>query len=190
MALRIRPAVAADVSQLASLIERSVRGLQSTDYTPQQIDGALGTIYGTDARMIADGTFFVAESDGRIVACGGWSRRRTAFGSDSSPVKDDSTLDPEVDAAKIRGFFVDPEHARQGIASRILAACEAAAGAAGFRRFELVSTLTGVLLYERRGYLEIERLILELPNGCPYTAVRMAKAADGVRPISESPAAR
>ena len=184
MSLTMRLAVPEDVPDLRDLIVRSVRGLQSQEYTPEQIEGAIGTVYGTDSRMIADGTFFVVESDSRIVACGGWSRRRTAFGSDESPVKDDSPLDPAVEPAKIRGFFVDPEYARQGIASRILAACESAAAAAGFRGFELVSTLVGVPLYRRHGYIEVERIAWDLPNGQPYTAVRMSKPAAGVRRVS------
>jgi GNAT superfamily N-acetyltransferase len=152
-----------------------VRGLQQSDYSQSQIDAAMGTIYGTDRTMIGDGTFFVVEYGSTIVGCGGWCRRRTAFGSDASPVKDDSPLDPLVDAAKIRGFFVHPSFARRGIGTRILQACENAAREAGFTRFELVSTLTGVALYARHGYVETERVTLTLPNGEPYTAVRMRK---------------
>jgi hypothetical protein len=90
------------------LIAESVRVLQGADYTPAQIEGALGTVYGTDQAMISDGTYYVIEHEGQIVACGGWSQRRTAFGSDHSPVKDDRLLDPQTDPAKIRAFFVHP----------------------------------------------------------------------------------
>jgi GNAT superfamily N-acetyltransferase len=173
--LSLRRATLADIAALEILIRDSVRGLQRSDYAPEQIEAAIGTIYGTDKQMIADGTFFVVEHQERIVACGGWSRRRTAFGSDSSPVKDDSLLDPATEPAKIRGFFVHPDFARRGIGTRILRACESEAQAAGFRSFELTSTLTGVPLYRRSGYLECERLILALPDGSPYTAVRMRR---------------
>ena len=125
--------------------------------------------------MIADRTFFVVEHEGQVIACGGWSRRRTSFGSDHSPVKDDTPLDPATDPAKIRGFFVHSSWARRGIASRILVACEQAARDAGFTRFELVSTLTGVPLYRRHGYIESERICFTLPNGEPYEAMRMTK---------------
>jgi GNAT superfamily N-acetyltransferase len=130
--------------------------------------------------MIGDGTFFVVEAGARIVGCGGWSRRRTGFGSDDSPVKDDSLLDPSIDRAKIRGFFVHPDWARKGIGTRILLACEQAACEAGFKRFELMSTLTGVPLYRRHGYVEVERVTLTLPNFEPYPAVRMHKG-EGVQ---------
>src|SRR5262245_24733610 len=163
----LRVAQLEDIPALQGLIAASVRGLQNTDYSSAQIEGAIGTIYGTDRMMIGDGTFFVVEDGTAIVGCGGWSRRRTAFGSDDSPVKDDSPLDPQTDPAKIRGFFVHPNWARQGIATKILLACEDAARNKGFTRFELVSTLTGVPLYTRHGYVEVERLTLTLPNSEP-----------------------
>jgi GNAT superfamily N-acetyltransferase len=174
-ALVFRAATLEDVPALRELIEASVRGLQGADYTPSQVEGALGTVYGTDRAMISDGTYFVVEHEGGIVACGGWSKRRTAFGSDHSPVKDDRLLDPQVDAAKIRAFFVHPTYARQGLGTRILKACEDAAETAGFTRFELTATLTGVPLYARHGYVEVETVCFMLPNGEPYSAVRMRK---------------
>lgn len=135
--LVLRVARIEDMPALKELIVASVWGLQNQEYSATQIEGALGTVYGTDQTMIGDGTFFIVEDGTAVAGCGGWSRRRTAFGSDNSPVKDDSPLDPEADPAKIRGFFVHPGWARQGIATRILIACEEAAGAAGFTRFEL-----------------------------------------------------
>ena len=173
--LAVRIARLEDIPALQRLIADSVRELQKTDYSSEQIEGALGTIYGTDETMIRDGTFFIVESSEGIAGCGGWSKRRTAFGSDDSPVKDDSLLDATTDPAKIRGFFVCPNWARQGVATRILRACEDGASNAGFRYFELVSTLTGVPFYRRHGYFEIERVTLTLPNGQPYPAVRMRK---------------
>ncbi len=61
-------------------------------------------------------------------------------------------LDPAVDAAKIRAFFVHPGYARRGVGRALLDRCEGAARAAGFTRFELMGTLPGVKLYEALGY--------------------------------------
>jgi N-acetylglutamate synthase-like GNAT family acetyltransferase len=174
-ALVLRVARVEDMPALKELIATSVWGLQKAEYSAAQIEGALGTIYGTDQTMIGDGTFFVVEDGTAIAGCGGWSRRRTSFGGDHSPVKDDSLLDPETQPAKIRGFFVHPGWARRGIATRILAACEEAAQRAGFSQFELVSTLTGVSLYRSRGYVEVQEVVITLPNGAPYKGVRMRK---------------
>ena len=175
--LRYRVAEAGDIPKLHALIEQSVRGLQAGDYSPEQMAGALGTYLGVDTQLIADGTYFAVEdADGLLVACGGWSRRRTLFGADRRPGRDASLLDPKTDAAKIRAFFVHPDWARRGIGSRILELCEEAARAEGFTRFEMGATLTGVPLYRRWGYAELERIELPLANGASLPIVRMTKA--------------
>jgi GNAT superfamily N-acetyltransferase len=173
--VRVRLAVEADVPVLRALIDASVRGLQTHEYTPAQIDGALASVYGVDTQLIADGTYLVAEAGTVIVGCGGWSRRRTLYGGDVWTGRDDAPLDPAHDAAKIRAFFVHPDWARRGIGTLILDACERAAAAAGFTRFEMGSTLTGVALYRTRGYAALERIDTPLANGESLAIVRMAK---------------
>lgn len=181
--LSLRLATEQDVPALHALIEASVRGLQRNDYTPEQIDGALGTVLGLDTQLVADRTYFIAEARAacaRILAgCGGWSKRKTLFGSDRAPVREPELLDPAVDAAKIRAFFIHPDFARRGIGSKILEACEGAARAAGFSRFEMGATLTGVPLYLARGYQVVERIEVPLRNGHALPVVRMVKADRG-----------
>jgi GNAT superfamily N-acetyltransferase len=172
----LRTAVAADIPALHALIEISVRELQAAVYSPQQLDGALGTYLGVDTQLIEDGTYFTVQAKGLLVACGGWSRRKTLFGADRRPGRDAALLDPRTDAAKIRAFFVHPAWARLGIGSMILLHCEDAARAEGFTRFEMGATLTGVPLYLRWGYRELERIELPLSNGESLPIVRMAKS--------------
>jgi GNAT superfamily N-acetyltransferase len=128
-----------------------------------------------DSALIHDGTYFVAVSESQICACGGWSRRATPFGSDRSPVRDDSPLDPQKHAAKIRALFVDPGCARRGFGTLILKACEAAAKAAGFRRAELTATLTGAKLFRVHGFVPTEDLQFPLESGESLPLIRMEK---------------
>jgi GNAT superfamily N-acetyltransferase len=178
--VRFRPARTADIPILHRLIEASVRGLQVGDYTQAQIEGALGVL-GLDTQLIEDQTYFIAEIRGEAgdaavaVGCGGWSYRKTLMGSDHGPGREASLLDPASEAAKIRAIYVHPHWARRGIGSKILQHCEQAAVAAGFRRFEMASTLTGVPLYMLRGYAEIERGTAPLPNGEAMPGVLMRK---------------
>jgi GNAT superfamily N-acetyltransferase len=179
-ALVLRLATREDIPGLRELIEASVRILQRDDYSVEQLEAALGTVYGVDTQLIADGTYYVVESasgaQGRLfVACGGWSKRKTLFGSDDGPNRDSSLLDPDRDAAKIRAFFVHPEWVRRGLATRILRACEEAAYAQGFRRFEMGATLTGVPMYAACGYAKDEIFETPLANGLSLTVVRMSK---------------
>lgn len=172
-----------DVAALRALIDISVRGLQTEDYSPRQIDGALASVYGVDTQLIADGTYFAVESretvPPAIVGCGGWSRRRTLFGGDQWRGREDALLNPAADAAKIRAFFVDPRYVRRGIGSMILEACEDAATAEGFRRLEMGATLTGVPLYLARGYIEMEPQEVPLANGERLPIIRMEKEIRG-----------
>jgi GNAT superfamily N-acetyltransferase len=148
----LRRATVADVPGIEALIARSARGLSEDDYRPSQIEGALRGAFGVDTQLLADHTYFVAEEDGRIVGCGGWSFRSTLFGSDARAGRDSSVLDPRTQAAKIRAFFVDPGSARRGIGSLLLERCEQEARAHGFTQVELMATLPGVKLYAARGY--------------------------------------
>jgi GNAT superfamily N-acetyltransferase len=177
--IHIRTATAADVPRLREVIEASVRGLQGDDYSPAQIEGALQSVYGVDSQLIADGTYFVAEvSDPQsieIIACGGWSKRKTLYGGDQYAAREDSMLDPARDAAKIRAFFVHPKWARRGIGGRILEACENAARQAGFTRLEMGATLSGVAFYRAKGYEAVENQSVSLGNGQSLPIVRMTK---------------
>jgi len=131
-----------------------------------------------DTQLIRDGTYFVIASGAEIVACGGWSRRRTLFGSDRQVGREDALLDPQAEAARIRAFFVRPGWERRGLGSRIMQACEAAARAEGFRRLELGSTLTGVALYRRHGFAAQQEIEAPLPGGLKLPVVLMSKTLD------------
>ncbi len=175
----IRTATAADIPLLEPLIEQSVRQLQQADYSSAQIDSSIGSIFGIDRQLINDGTYFIAtpiNAPAQLVACGGWSFRRTLYGSDQLADRNDTLLDPAIDYAKIRAIFVHPDFARRGLGSLILTHCEQAAQAAGFHRFEMGSTLTGLPLYTLKGYVERARIAVPLPNGELLTVVHMNKS--------------
>jgi N-acetylglutamate synthase-like GNAT family acetyltransferase len=181
----IRLATSQDIPVLRDLIDASVRGLQAQDYTPEQIESALRTVFGVDSQLISDQTYFVAEgvpaSDAGkgtslvVVGCGGWSKRKTLYGGDAWKNRRDDLLDPKQDAAKIRAFFIHPAWARRGIGSLILDACEAAAAASGFTRFEMGATLTGVKLFRERGYVAMESLDVPLEEGITLPVIHMLK---------------
>lgn len=171
----LRPATLDDRRELERLMARSARELSARDYTPEQIEGALQGAFGVDTQLIRDGTYFVAERDGVIIGCGGWSRRRTMFGGDAHASREPEELDPRTDAARIRAFFIDPDCARQGIGRAILHRCESEARARGFQRFELMGTLPGVRLYEAEGYVAGPSIEHPLGKGLTIRFVPMSK---------------
>ena len=179
MGFRLRVATEEDVPAIAALISDSVRGLQAEDYSAQEIEGALATVFTVDSQLIADGTYFVAEyNDGTLAGCGGWSFRKTLYGGDAQ-LEDvrPERLDPTIDAAKVRAIFVSPQHARKGLGTLLLQEAEEAASQAGFSRFEMGSTLTGLRLYTLKGYREIERVLAPVGGGHSIEVVRMEKSA-------------
>ena len=173
-----RVATLNDVAALRALITESARGLSAGFYTPDQVEAAVTHVFGVDTQLIADGTYFVAEADGELVGCGGWSRRSTLYGGDQMKGAADPPLDPARDAARIRAFFVHPGWARRGIGAMILRACMDAAARAGFAKAELMATLPGVPLYRRYGFEELESVETTLPDGVRLPFVRMGRPLD------------
>jgi len=171
----LRNATLADVPALSALIARSARGLSAADYRSEQIEGALRGAFGVDTQLLADETYFVVEDAGQIVGCGGWSFRATLFGGDARAGRDASTLDPKTQAAKIRAFFVDPDHARRGIGSMLLDRCEEEARAHGYARVELMATLPGVKLYAARGYAGSAQVQFDVGSGEQIEFIPMHK---------------
>ena len=175
MAYFIREATISDRPAIEQLIIASARGLSRADYSEQQIEGAIRTVFGVDTNLILDGTYFVADNDGELIGCGGWSKRRTLFGGDQYATRDAAELDPKTEAAKIRAFFIHPAHARKGIGRAILAKCEGEARAAGFQSLELMSTLPGIKLYEACGYRGNDRVELDVGGGVTIGLAPMRK---------------
>jgi GNAT superfamily N-acetyltransferase len=175
MEIALRLAARADIARLSELIARSARGLSTEDYRPEQVDGALRGAFGIDTQLIDDGTYFVAEHDGELAGCGGWSFRSTLFGGDARADRDASLLDPATQAAKIRAFFVEPSKARLGVGTSLLERCENEARARGFTRAELMATLPGLKLYAARGYVGDKRVRYDLGAGQSIEFVPMSK---------------
>src|SRR5258707_7167930 len=118
--IRLRLAIPKDVPVLRQLIDASVRGLQTQDYTPAQIEGALKTVFGVDSQLIADGTYIVAEaaaegiagageknspSRSMIVRCGGWSKRKTPYRNGRLTARDELLPGPPREAGTIRAIL-------------------------------------------------------------------------------------
>lgn len=171
----LRKATLEDRAAIEQLIIESARSLSREHYSEQQIEATIATVFGVDTNLIVDGTYFVAESNGELIGCGGWSKRKTLFGGDQYATRDSGELDPQTDPAKIRAFFIHPRYARKGIARAILSMCEAEAKACGFQALELMATLPGIKLYEACGYVGDQRVELEVGEGVTIGLLPMRK---------------
>lgn len=176
--MSLRLATHADLPALQELIERSVRSLSVSFYTPAQIDAAMRHVFGVDTQLIADGTYYMIAGPSGPVAAGGWSARRTLYGGDQMKSAEDPLLDPATDAARIRAFFVHPDWARRGLARQLYETCEHAAYAAGFRQLELMATLPGEPLYRALGFTAVERVVSTLDGDVDVPFIRMTRRLD------------
>jgi len=173
--LTLRLACFADEPVMRNIMNRAIAELLKP-YLPPNAVAASFEIMGLDSQLIADGTYFAVTENERIVGCGGWSRRATLFGGDHTAGRDAALLDPAREPARVRAMYTDPAHVRRGIGRMILAACEEAVRAEGFRAVELSATLAGEPLYRACGYRVIERFTSRTSAGVEVPLLRMGKA--------------
>jgi GNAT superfamily N-acetyltransferase len=182
----IRWADAGDLPAIQSLMALAIERLQAPFLSPEQI-AASHAIMGLDTQLIDDGTYIVAERDGIILGCGGWSWRATLYGGDhSADLRDTTRLDPSIDAARIRAMYTHPDVARQGVGRAVLRGCEMAAAGAGFRAAELMATASGQPLYAACGYRACETADTDVA-GVTVPLVRMRKELGAIMALADEP---
>ena len=162
-----------EADTIDALMKASTAGLFPAYYDAAQTAASIRYIASVDRTLIEDGTYFVLEADGELVACGGWSRRDKLYTGSGEADGDARLLDPANEPARVRAMFVRPDWTRRGLGTRILAACEAAARAEGFRSLALGATLPGVPLYERFGFHATRQIQVTMPDGTSVPAVAM-----------------
>lgn len=169
----LRLARPSEADAIDELMKRSTADLFPAFYDAEQTAAAVTHIASVDRTLIQDGTYFVVEADGDLVACGGWSRRDKLYTGSGEAAGDARLLDPATEPARVRAMFVRPDWTRRGLGTRILEACEAAARAEGFRTLALVATLPGVPLYERYGFRAVEAREVRMPDGTTIPCLAM-----------------
>ncbi|MEV5960171.1 GNAT family N-acetyltransferase [Kribbella sp. NPDC051952] len=177
MEARLRLAVPGDGAAIAELARGSVQEIFPAYYDDVQTASAAEHITTFDTALIDDGTYYVCEAGGEIVACGGWSRRNKLFNA-STAGADTRLLDPATEPARIRAMFVRADWTRRGLGRAILTACVDAARVEGFTQLALMATLPGVPLYKAFGFTEVEAVELPMPDGVILGGVAMERALE------------
>jgi GNAT superfamily N-acetyltransferase len=174
----LRVATEADLDAIAAVMRASALELFPRFYDEHQTASAVVHIAHVDPALVADGTYFVHDAGGEIVACGGWSRRGRLYTGSGNQHGDDRLLDPRTEAAHIRAMFVRPDWTRRGLGRAILEAGRDAARGEGFRRLDLMATLPGVPLYRAFGFRDVEEVVLTMPDGVRIEGVAMERPID------------
>lgn len=174
----LRLAVRSDVPAIAALMRRAVLDTFPAFHDERETASAARYLTEPDTVLIDDGTYFVHEEDGEPVACGGWSRRGKLYTGSGPGTADDRVLDPATEPARVRAMFVRGDRTRRGLGRAVLARCEQAARADGFRSLLLMATLPGVPLYLSFGFRERSRTRVPLPDGVVLDGVEMEYPLD------------
>lgn len=172
---KLRLAQLNDVDEISQLIQLSARKLGAKYYDDNTIEIALTGAFGVDTQLIKDHTYYIITQNQTMIACGGWSFRQTLFGSDDTKIRNPKKLDPKIDAAKIRAFFIHPKFARQGLGNILLDECESQALNYGFSKCQLMSTLSGIDFYKKNGYQGDEYIYYEMDKVSKIKFLPMTK---------------
>jgi GNAT superfamily N-acetyltransferase len=171
----LRPASLDDAPAIDELMKVSTRDIFPRFYDAKQTESSVRFIASVDRALLEDGTYFVIEADGELVACGGWSRRDKLYTGSGDAAGDARLLDPAREPARVRAMFTRSDWTRRGLGRQILEACEAAAKAEGFRTLALMSTMPGVPLYEHFGFEVVEHVLIPMPDGTTIAGASMTK---------------
>lgn len=156
MRFLIRKYQSDDASATLAVFRRSVTGLASRDYSPEQIrtwSGRAGDLRQWDARRSAADTW-VAVPDGRAGALAGFA---------------------DVDGSGyIDMLFVDPDHARCGVASALLDRIARCAAEQGAGKLSVHASITARPFFERRGFhvVQVRHPMIEGVSFVNYLMVR------------------
>jgi GNAT superfamily N-acetyltransferase len=174
----LRVATTEDMPALDVLMKQSAEALFPSYYGKRRTRSAVRYVAQVDSMLVSDGTFFVLETEGELVGCGGWSRRHKPYTGSGESADDGRLLDPATEAANVRAMFVRADWTRRGLGRRILEACEEAARREGFLRLTLMATLPGVPLYLAHGFRPFEESEIALEDGVRLECVSMEKPID------------
>jgi GNAT superfamily N-acetyltransferase len=170
-----RLAITADAEEIRALMQASIRAHFPRFYDPRHTHSAARYIGELDLALVEDGTYYVHEAGGEIVACGGWSKRNRLYTGSGAAADDGRLLDPATEPARVRAMFVRDDWSRRGLGRAILERCERDARAAGFTEMALMATLPGEPLYRAYGFVETSRTMVRLPDGTELDGVAMER---------------
>ena len=174
MDFNFRLANSEDISAIKGLMEQSITRLLGNYVNEEELEASFESM-GLDDQLILDKTYFLIDFEGILVGCGGWSNRKTLFGGNHTPNRSNDFLNPNKDAAKIRAMYTHPDWSRKGVGTLILEIAEKKASNSGFKRCELMATLSGIHLYKARGYKIDDEIIYKSKKGNSVKMFKMTK---------------
>ncbi len=160
----VRVARPDDAAGVERVLRASYPALMAADYEAALLARALPVMTRASPRLLAGGSYFVAEMDELMVGCGGWSWEKPG------------TSSVEPGDGHIRHFATDAAWVGRGIGRAIYARCEATARAAGVRRLHCFASRNGEAFYAALGFGRIAALDVAIGPELVFPSIHMTRA--------------
>jgi ribosomal protein S18 acetylase RimI-like enzyme len=163
-AVAIRVAVPSDEVAVTELLAASYPALLAGSYDPDLLAQLLPVITRANPRLLASGTYYVAQApDGQVVGCGGWTHEKPW------------TNEIEPGLAHIRHVGVHPDWGQRGVGRALYERCEVMARADGASAFECYSSLNARAFYEALGFVTIQPIDVPMPGPLVFPSLAMRR---------------
>lgn len=158
----IRVATFQDQQSINKLLAESHSLLMQQHYEKSLLKAALPLLSCVSPLLLASGTYYLAETDNKlVVGCGGWSREAPELGE----------IIPKL--GHIRHFATHPEWVGQGVGRSLYLFCERAAKSTGMTEFHSDSSLNAEGFYTALGFKVIHQIDVQLGDGVSVPGVLM-----------------
>jgi N-acetylglutamate synthase-like GNAT family acetyltransferase len=152
-----------DAEGVGKLLQASYPELMAAAYDRQSLAPVLELVTRANPALLSCGTYYVAESAGLLVGCGGWTPERPG------------TKLVEPGLGHLRHFGTHPGWIRRGVGRAIYDECERTACAAGIQSFEAYSTLNGESFYRAMGFERVQEFDMEFTPQVSLRGVLMRR---------------
>ena len=136
----VRLANEADAERVGSVLRSAYARFDLPGHDRDRLTGALAAITAPPLPLLRSGRYFVAEREGELIACGGWS-------PDPPP-----SVAGRPGVGHLRHFATRADWTGRGVGRSLHAASERQALAEGTRRLDVVSTPDAVRFYRGLGF--------------------------------------
>ena len=169
-----RKAEIQDISAIEKLMNLSISKVLGKLTDKKELEASYESM-GLDTKLIEDNSYFLIFEADKLIGSGGYSIRKTLFGGNHTPNRSDDLLVPGKEPSKIRAMYTHPDWIRKGVGSMILELSENESKKLGFNKAELMATISGILLYQDRGYQVDKEIEYESRAGNKVKMYRMFK---------------
>jgi GNAT superfamily N-acetyltransferase len=157
--ITIRVATPDDEATLSKLLAASYAELKG--YDPHGLEQTMPLMAHANPKLLASGTYYIAEIGRDAAGCGGWSREKPGSGDIIEGV------------GHIRHFATHPGYLRRGVARRLLQHCIEDARRLGVRTLMSQSTLPAEAFYASAGFRRLGVIDVEMVSGVVLPAIEM-----------------